>query len=75
MSGEKVVQFKIHLTEGCIKLADELQAEFGCESRGQLIEFLILSQRQSASEVRKMLVQRPKRGRRWPAKPEASEEE
>jgi hypothetical protein len=51
-----------------------LQAEFECESRSQLIEFLILSQRHSVSEVRKLLVQRPKRGRRWPAKPEGSGE-
>lgn len=71
---KKVQQVHIHLTEETLALADELQAEFECESRSQLIEFLILSQRHSASEAKKRLAVRPKRGRRWPAKPEGSEE-
>lgn len=70
----KVQQVKVHLTERCLNLIEELQAEFECGSKSELIEYLVLSQRHSAKEAKRFVAERPKRGRRWPAKPEGSEE-
>lgn len=64
----KVQQVKVHLSERCLTLIAELQAEFGCNSKSQLIEFLVLSQRHTAKEAKRLLEERPKRGRRWPTK-------
>ncbi len=59
---------KIHVSDYCLNLLDELQTELECESRSQLVEFLVLSQRHSAKEAKRLVGERPKRGRRWPAK-------
>ncbi len=45
---------------------DELQSDLGCDSRSQLIELLVISQRHAGRDVWAILNQRSPRGRRWP---------
>jgi hypothetical protein len=52
----------------CLQTLDELQTEHKTNNRSETVEWLILSQKYSKSEVEKMLKDRPKRGRRWPSK-------
>lgn len=59
-----VHQTKIHLSDLAQAIADELQLSLGCDSRSELIEWLILCQRFSAPEARVLLANRRKRGER-----------
>lgn len=56
-----------HLSDYADALIPRLQEEFGCESRSELIELLILSQAHSAKDARALLMCRTPRGRPWPA--------
>jgi hypothetical protein len=57
---------KVTVSGYCLILLDELQQELGCESRSELVELLVLSQRHSPRDARALLRQRSQRGRRWP---------
>lgn len=59
-------EVKVHLSDYCVALLDILQAETGCATRSELVEWLVLCQRHSARDARALLSQRPRRGRRWP---------
>jgi len=56
----------VHLSNYAVALSKDLQAELGCESMSEMLEWLILSQRHSSVDARALLSQRSKRGRRWP---------
>ena len=57
---------QVTVSDYCLALLNELQRDTGCNSRSELIEWLVLCQRHSMVDARALLNQRPKRGRRWP---------
>lgn len=57
---------QVSLSDYSVALLAKLQTDLDCDSRSELIEWLVLSQVHSAGDARALLQQRPKRGRRWP---------
>lgn len=61
----KSTPINITLSPLCLSTLDDLQTEHNTNNRSEMIEWLVLSQKYSKSEVEKLLNDRPKRGRRW----------
>jgi len=59
----------ITLSPICLETLQELQDSQKITNRSEMMERLILSQKYPPDEVEKMVLGRPKRGRRWPEKP------
>lgn len=61
----KSTRIDITLSPLCLSILDDLQTEHNTNNRSEMIEWLVLSQKHSKTEVEKLLKDRPKRGRRW----------
>ena len=57
---------QISVSDYCMILMRDLIVRLDCDSRSELVEWLVLSQVHSAADARALLGQRSKRGRRWP---------
>ena len=57
---------KVTVSDYCLALLNDLQANLECDSRSELVELLVLSQRHSPTDAWALLRQRSPRGRRWP---------
>lgn len=61
----KSIPINITLSPLCLSVLDDLKTEHNTNNRSEMIEWLVLSQKHSKTEVEKLLKDRPKRGRRW----------
>jgi hypothetical protein len=57
---------KVYVSDYCMLLLDQLEAELGCASRSELVELLVLSQVHAPRDAWALVRKRSPRGRRWP---------
>jgi hypothetical protein len=69
----KSISINITLSPLCLSILDDLQTEHNTNNRSEMIEWLVLSQKHSKTEVERLLKDRPKRGRRWPKEEKSAE--